>query len=80
MHNLFRYTPLAALVVALCFVDLVRAAGPVPFDLPARMAQPYEQRLREQEARQRQPLLTPPPAQEAPRTEGGPEGAGPASA
>lgn len=77
MHNMFRYMPLAALAVVLCLADVVRAAGPVPFDLPARMAQPYEQRLREQEARQRQPLLTPPPAHEASREAGGPEGGGP---
>lgn len=39
------------------------AAAPAPpFDLPARAAQPYEQRLREQEAQQRRQLLTPPPS------------------
>ena len=56
---------LAALASQLFPASAIQAAGPVaPFDLPARAAQPYEQRLREQEARQRQQLLTPPPETE----------------
>lgn len=57
----------AALVVALATAAAASAAAPVPpFDLPARAAQPYEQRLREQEAQQRRQLLTPPPKGETP--------------
>ena len=57
---------LAALASQLFPASAIQAAGPVaPFDLPARAAQPYEQRLREQEARQRQQLLTPPPETES---------------
>ncbi len=58
-----------AVLAAQLFPAVVKAAGPTaPFDQPARAAQPYEQRLREREARQRRQLLTPPPAVEvAPR-------------
>lgn len=52
-----------AVLAAQLFPAAVKAAGPTaPFDQPARAAQPDEQRLREQEARQRRQLLTPPPA------------------
>lgn len=62
---------LPAVLAAWLFPALASAAGPaVPFDLPARAAQPYEQRLREQEARQRQQLLTPPPAVKSAPAEG----------
>ena len=57
---------LAALASQLFPASAIQAAGPVaPFDLPARAVQAYEQRLREQEARQRQQLLTPPPETES---------------
>lgn len=57
----------AAFFVALATAWAASAAAPsAPFDLPARAAQPYEQRLREQEAQQRRQLLTPPPKIPAP--------------
>ncbi|MCD7982910.1 MAG: hemagglutinin repeat-containing protein [Desulfovibrio sp.] len=65
MRNILLVMLFPAVLAAQLFPAAVKAAGPTaPFDQPARAAQPYEQHLREQEARQRRQLLTPPPTVE----------------